>query len=152
MIVLLVRLIFFAISTASNLISRLIFNTTAYFLVLIIQGLRVPGQAVQTGLEQIGEALKSVIDYIFNLILEAMTSAVSSAIEAVFEAIVGSFTSTGSAVGGLIDNTRNSLEGMLKDLPELGQELSDLITKMLSDAFDNYLGALGYVAENVLDN
>ncbi|CAL1361679.1 unnamed protein product [Linum trigynum] len=152
MIVLLVRLIFFTISAVSNLISRAIFSATAHFVVLIIQGLRVPGQAAQTGLGHIGEGLKSVLDYIFQLVWEAATSAVSAAFDAVLEAIVGSLTTTGSAVGGLVEQTRNSLEGLLKDLPELGQEVSDLLTTLLSDAWGNYKDALGYVAEHALDS
>nr|XP_034916018.1 uncharacterized protein LOC118049938 isoform X2 [Populus alba] len=45
------RFIFLAITALSSLVSRLIFSATAHLLVLIIQGCRLPGQAVQGGLQ-----------------------------------------------------------------------------------------------------
>ncbi|CAN0897984.1 hypothetical protein LINGRAHAP2_LOCUS19440 [Linum grandiflorum] len=117
------------------------------------QGLRVPGQAVQTGLGHVAEALKSVAHCLLHLVWEALASIVSAVTEAVFDAVVGSVSATGSAVGGLVEKARDSAEAVVKEyLPEIGKEVSDLVVKMVSDALDNYKDALGFVVENVVAN
>ncbi|CAN1269415.1 hypothetical protein LINPERPRIM_LOCUS13576 [Linum perenne] len=153
MIIILIRLIFFTINTFTNIISFLILNITSSFLILILQGLRVPGQAVQTGLNHVAEGLKSVAQYFLQLVWEALGSLVSAVIEAVFDAIIGSISATGSAVGGIVEMARESAEVMVKEyLPEIGKEVSELAVKVVSDVLENYKDAIGLVVENVLAN
>ncbi|EEF31287.1 conserved hypothetical protein [Ricinus communis] len=148
MIIFLVKLICFAINTASNLVSRLIFRVTAYLLVLIIQGLRLPGEAAHGALQQIAEAIKTCFEYIMELVMEMISSIISSSFDLLIEAVTGSASFTGSAIGGLVEKARTSFDGLLTDLPELAEEFSGMVSTAVTDLWDNYKDALRYITEN----
>ncbi|WCJ37939.1 hypothetical protein M5689_019028 [Euphorbia peplus] len=148
MIVFIFRLIFFTINTLSNLISRVILTACAQLLVLFIQAFRVPGQAAHGALQQIGDAIKACFETILELIWEIISSIISSIFDAVIEAIMGSVSVTGSGIGSLVEKTRTSFDDLLKDLPELGQEFSEMVSTLVIDLLNNYKDAFGYVTEN----
>lgn len=147
MAVFLLKLIFFAVNALSYLVSRLIFTVTAYLVVLIIQAFKVPGQAAQGALEQVAEAIKGCFEYFLALVMEAISSLISTAFDLLIEAVTGSASVTGSAIGGLVEKTRTSLDELLKDLPDLVDGFSEMISTMLTDLWNNYKDAVGYVTE-----
>ncbi|KAK9944720.1 hypothetical protein M0R45_010275 [Rubus argutus] len=106
----LLKLIFFALSFMTNLVSRLIFSATAHLVVLLINGYRAPRQATHEGL-------------------------------------TGSASVATSAIGGLIEKTKNSLDG-LTDFPEVFEGLSEMVSQMVMDLWNNCKDALGYITEN----
>lgn len=141
-------MIFFAVNAISNLVSRLIFTVTAYVLVLIIQAFKVPGEAAHGALQQIAEAIKGCFEYLLEMIMEAISSLISSCFDLLTEVVTGSAAVTGSAVGGLVEKARNSFDGLLKDLPELANDFYEMVSTLISDLWNNYKEAVGYVTEN----
>ncbi|KMT05557.1 hypothetical protein BVRB_7g168040 [Beta vulgaris subsp. vulgaris] len=148
MVAALVTLVFSLISTVSNIITKVIFSTTAYFLVLIIQGLKVPGEATKGILEQAAETFRSVLEFVFGLIIELISTIISKVFDAIKDGIIESITSGSSAVGDIIEQTKTSFEGLLNDVPEITLGFSEMIFTLISDLWNNCMEALGYVQEN----
>ncbi|KAJ6687098.1 hypothetical protein OIU79_016765 [Salix purpurea] len=76
-----VRFIFLAITALSSLVFRLIFSATAYLLVLIIQGCRLPSQAVQGGLQLIADATRACFELVLEFIVEKISSSTAAAFD-----------------------------------------------------------------------
>lgn len=144
----LLKLVFYTISTITNLISRLIFSTTAFFLVVLIQAFKVPGGATRGIIEQAAEAIKSVSEYVLGLIIDVISTIISFIFDTIKDVIIESIVSGSSAVADLVDQTKTSLEGLLNDVPEIIEGFSEMVTTMVSDLWNNCMEALGYVQEN----
>ncbi|GMN50243.1 hypothetical protein TIFTF001_019401 [Ficus carica] len=149
MAVFLIKILFATLSTISYFVTRLIFSTTAYLLVSLIQAFKVPGENAKGLLEQFSEVLKGVVQYFLELILKAITTMISTSFDLLKEGAVGSASMASSAITGLVEQTRASFEGLLKEyLPELIKEFSEMISTIANDLADNFKDALGYVKEN----
>ena len=142
------KLVFYTISTITNLISRLIFSTTAYFLVVLIQAFKVPGEATKGIIEQAAEAIKSVLEYVLVLIVDVIGTIISTIFDTIKGAAIESIVAGSSAMADLVEQTKTSLEGLLNDVPEIVEGFSEMVTKMISDLWNNCMEALGYVQEN----
>ncbi|KAK9944721.1 hypothetical protein M0R45_010276 [Rubus argutus] len=143
----LLKLIFFALSFMSNLISRLIFSATAHLVVLVIHGFRAPGQATHGSLQQLSELIKSCFEYMLELIMDAISALISTLFDYLKEGVTGSASVATSAIGGLIEKTKNSLDG-LTDFPEVFEGVSEMVSEMVMDLWNNCKDALGYITEN----
>ncbi|GFZ13336.1 hypothetical protein Acr_23g0017210 [Actinidia rufa] len=144
----LLKFLFLALSTLSYLISRFLLTATAYLLVLAIHAFKVPGEAVKGALEQVSDAVKSCVEYLLEVLLEALSAAVSTLFDLLKDGISGSAAATGSAIGGLVEQMRNSVDGLLKDLPEVLEGFSEMVSTIVTDLWNNYREAIGYVTEN----
>lgn len=142
----LLKLIFFAVSLISNLVSRLIFSTIAHLLVLLIQGFKLPGQAIHGALGQVSEVIKSCFEYFLGLVMEAISTLISSFFDYLIESVTGSASVTTSTIGDLLEKTKTSLDA-LTDF-EVFEGVPEMIFNMAMDLWNNYVDALGYVAEN----
>lgn len=148
MIVLLLNIIFFVISVISFVITRLVFTVGACIVVLVIQAFRVPGVAVQSVLEQFAGFIRGCFQFIFELAMEIIWSVMSSVFEQVKEAALGSASFTGSAIGGLVEQTKGAFDGLFTDFPEIGDGLKEMAMTVVKDLWNNYRDAIGYVTEN----
>lgn len=148
MVVFILKFIFLAISTLANLITKLFFTSIANLIIVLIHAFKVPGEALQGGLEQVGEALKGCLEYILELLIEVIKTIISTAFDAVINGATGSAAVAGSAIGGLVEKTRTSFEGLLNDFPEIMEGFSEMVSTVVSDLWNNYKDALGYVTEN----
>jgi phage-related protein len=148
MVVFLLKIIFLTISTLSNLVTRVCFTAVASLLVLFIYGFKVPGEAAQGILQQVGEAIKGCLEYILELLIEAIKSLISSVFDALIAGVTGSAAAAGSAAGDLVEKTRTSLQGLLEDLPEVAAGFSEMISTIVSDLWNNFNDALAYVTGN----
>lgn len=149
MVFFLVRFIFLAITALSSLVSRLIFSATAHLLVLIIQGCRLPGQAVQGGLQLIADVIRACFESVLQFIVEKICSSAAAALDLLIEVISGSAALTGSALGGLVEKTRASLDGVLENsLSQLAEDFRQMISTIMTDLWSNYKDAVGYFTEN----
>ncbi|KAJ7950526.1 Anti-sigma-I factor RsgI6 like [Quillaja saponaria] len=148
MAVFLLKLVFFAFTTLSNILTRLIFFVTAYLLVLLIQAFKKPGGAIHEGFQQVADVIKGCFEFIFQLVIEAVSSVISTVFDLVKDSITGSAAITGAGIGGLLVKTKTSLEEVLKDLPEVFEGFSEFISQMVADLWNNSKDALGYVTEN----
>ncbi|CAI9297451.1 unnamed protein product [Lactuca saligna] len=144
----LINIIFSTITLMSNLLSRLLFNVTAYLLVIAIQGLKVPGEALQAGMEQISGLIKSCVEYLFGIIMEVMSEIVGLAFDLVKEVVFGSVTATGAAVGGLVEKMRSGFDLLVEDIPAVMEGAMEMVTTMVTDLWNNYIEAQSYVTEN----
>ncbi|KAK9944710.1 hypothetical protein M0R45_010266 [Rubus argutus] len=143
----LLKLIFFGLSFMSNLVLRLIFSATAHLVVLLINGYRAPRQATHGLLQQLSEVIKSCFQYMLKLIMEAVSALISALYDYLKEGLTGSASVATSAIGGLIEKTKNSLDG-LTDFPEVFEGLSEMVSQMVMDLWNNCKDALGYITEN----
>lgn len=109
----LINFIFFTLSFISNLVSRMIFFATAHLLVLFIHGFKAPGQSTHGALQQVSEVIKSWFEYLLELILEAISALISTLFDYLIEGLTGSASVATSAVGGLIEKTKNSFDGIM---------------------------------------
>ncbi|XP_022771538.1 uncharacterized protein LOC111314434 isoform X1 [Durio zibethinus] len=148
MLALLLKLIFSTVSTLSNLVTRLIFTATAYFLVLLIHVFKVPGEALGVALEKLAEAIESCFDYFLELIIELTGSLISSVFNLFTEAVTSFVSASGEAFGTLVEKTRTSLEELLTDIPEIVEGFAEMISTVVIDLWNNTKYALGYVTEN----
>ncbi|KAF5810339.1 hypothetical protein HanXRQr2_Chr04g0168221 [Helianthus annuus] len=132
-LLILINLIFSSITLISNILSRLLFTFTAYLLVIAIQGLKVPGEALQSAMEQFGGFIRSCVEYLFELFLES---------------VFGSVAATGAAAGGLVEKTRSAFQGLTEEIPTVVEGAVEMVTTMVTDLWNNYIDAQSYVTEN----
>ncbi|KAJ6729035.1 hypothetical protein OIU85_020004 [Salix viminalis] len=141
--------IFLAITALSSLVFRLIFSSTAYLLVLIIQGCRLPSQAVQGGLQLIADATRACFELVLEFIVEKISSSTAAAFDLLIEGISASAALTGSALEGLVEKTRNSLHGVLENsLSQLAEDFGEMISAIMTALWNNYKDAVRYFTEN----
>lgn len=149
MVIFLLKFIFLAINALSNFVARLFFTAVANLLVLSIQALKVPGEAVQAVLEQVAEVTKGCLEHFSEFLIQVVKTLISSVFDVLVNGVSGSVTFAGSAIGGLVEQTRSSFEELLKDvLPQVMEGFSEMTSTMVSDLWNNCKDALGYVTEN----
>ncbi|KAG5512697.1 hypothetical protein RHGRI_038880 [Rhododendron griersonianum] len=147
MVLFLLKIIFLAVTTLSNIVFRIIF-TTAASLILLIQGLKVPGEAAKGGLEQVADLIKSCAEYLAEFAFEVLSSVASAVFDVVKEGVLGYVSATGSAIGGLMEQTRNSIDGLVKELvSEVLGGFSEMVSTIVADLWNNYKDAVGYHVE-----
>ncbi|KAL2486317.1 Uncharacterized protein Adt_31073 [Abeliophyllum distichum] len=149
MAVFLLKFIFFVVSTISNLISRLIFTTTAHVLVQLIQAFKVHGDSTQSALEQVRNVVQGCLEYLVNLAINVTSSIVSSLFDLLKEGISSSSVATASAIAGLMEKSKTSLDELLKDLPEVLEAFTEMIGTIVTDLLNNCKDAIGYVTKNI---
>ena len=148
MVLFLLKFLFLALSILSNLVSRFLLTAIAHLLVLAIHAFKVPGEAAKGALEQVSDAVKSCAEYLLEGLLEALSDAISTLFDLLKEGVSGSAAATGSAIGGLVEQMRNSVDGLLKDLPEVLEGFSEMVSTIVTDLWNNCREAIGYVTEN----
>ncbi|GLU03874.1 hypothetical protein SLE2022_210460 [Rubroshorea leprosula] len=144
MIVLFFNAIFFLFTTLSTILARL-FVFSIYLFVQAIQVFKVPGETIQGGLEQVAEFIKTCFEFVFGIIIEIISAIVSALLDNVKEAIKGSAAEMVSKVVDLMENTRNSLDGLLKDLPEIGESFLQMIQTVIETLWDGYKDSVKYL-------
>ncbi|PRQ25435.1 hypothetical protein RchiOBHm_Chr6g0283651 [Rosa chinensis] len=143
----LLKFVFFTLRFISNLVSRLILSATAHLLVLFIHGFRAPGQATHGAIQQVSEVIKSWFEYLLELIMEAISALISTLFDYLIEGLTASASGATSAIGGLIEKTKNSLD-RLTDFPEIFEGVPEMVFEMVMDLWNNCKDALGYVIEH----
>ncbi|GLT28138.1 hypothetical protein SLA2020_030920 [Shorea laevis] len=144
MIVLFFDAIFFLFTTLSSILARL-FGFSIYLFVQAIQVFKVPGETIQGGLEQVAEFIKTCFEFVFGIIIEIISAIASALLDHVKEAIKGSAAEMVSKVVDLMENTRNSLDGLLKDLPEIGESFLQMIQTVIETLWDGYKDSVKYL-------
>ncbi|KAJ0581180.1 hypothetical protein HanRHA438_Chr04g0177701 [Helianthus annuus] len=147
-LLILINLIFSSITLISNILSRLLFTVTAYLLVIAIQGLKVPGEALQSAMEQFGGFIRSCVEYLFELFLEVISEIIGFVFDLVKESVFGSVAATGAAAGGLVEKTRSAFQGLTEEIPAVVEGAVEMVTTMVTDLWNNYIDAQSYVTEN----
>ncbi|KAI4356338.1 hypothetical protein L6164_000368 [Bauhinia variegata] len=148
MVVPLLKLVIFASATLWSFLTRFIFSSIAFLLLMFIQAFKVPGEAIHEGLRQIAEIIRACLEFVLEMMMEAISFLLSKVFDAIKDSIAGSLEVTGSVAGGLAERMKASLDEILKDLPELWEDISDFISKMVADFWENFREAVGYVTEN----
>uniref|UniRef100_A0A803LNJ3 Uncharacterized protein n=1 Tax=Chenopodium quinoa TaxID=63459 RepID=A0A803LNJ3_CHEQI len=108
----------------------------------------VPGEATKGILEQAADAFRSVLESVFGFIIEVIITIISTIFDKIKDGIIESIVSGSSALGEMMDQTKNSFEGLLNDVPEIIQGFSEMIVTMITDLLNNSMEALGIVQEN----
>ncbi|KAL8191869.1 hypothetical protein R6Q57_028600 [Mikania cordata] len=147
-ILILTNIIFSTITLISNLLSRLIFNVAAYLLVIAIQALKFPGDALQTGMEQIVGFIRSCVEYLLEVILEVISEVIGLVFDLLKEGVFGSVAATGAVAGGLVEKVRSAFDGFMEEFPAVVEGSVEMVTTMVTDLWNNYMNAQSYVTEN----
>lgn len=148
MLVLLLKPITFIVVTLCSLLTRLIFNTIAYTFVLLIQGLKSSGEGSLGIFQQVAEIIRACFEFILQLLIDSIISIMSSMFDVVKDTITGSVSATGSIGAELAEKLKSSFEESLKQVPELFEEVLEMMSNMVTEMWNNYKEAVGYVTEN----
>ncbi|KAK2360483.1 hypothetical protein QL285_085748 [Trifolium repens] len=148
MLVLLLKPITFVVITLWSLLTRLIFNTIAYTIVLLIQGLRSSGDGSLGIFQQFAEIIKTCFEFILQILIDSISSIVSLVFDVLKDIITGSVSATGSMAAELAEKLKTSFEESLEQLPELIGEISDMMSNMVTELWNNYKEAVEYVTGN----
>ncbi|KAK9726616.1 hypothetical protein RND81_05G227100 [Saponaria officinalis] len=109
---------------------------------------KAQGEATKGVLEQIGNIIRSILEYVFELIIDLITTLISTIFDKIKDGLVESIVSGASTAGDLLDQTKTSLEDLLKDVPEIIQGFSEMLVTLVTDLWNNYFEAIDYVKEN----
>ncbi|KAL4323436.1 hypothetical protein GQ457_11G003830 [Hibiscus cannabinus] len=149
MLAILLKLVFSMVSTLANLVTWLIFHTTAHCLVLLIHAFKVPGESLRGALEQLAGAIRACFEHFLELVVELTGSLVSSAFNLLIAVVASSASVSGEAFGTFVEQTRTSLHELFTELPEIAEGFSEMVSTVVTDLWHNCMQALGYVKENV---
>lgn len=132
----------------SNLLSRLLFTSTAFLLVLIVNALKIPGEALQRALEQITDLIRAGFWYALKVILETMSDLISTSFDFLKEAASEFVVSAGPVFEAFLEKGKDSVEWLSKVLVEVFEGLSEMISTVAIDLWNNYKEAISYVTKN----
>ncbi|KAG4921604.1 hypothetical protein JHK86_050417 [Glycine max] len=149
MLVLLLKSVTFVVVTLWSLLTRLIFNTIAYTIVLLLQGLKGSGEGSLGIFQQVADGIRGCFEFILQSTISSINSIISNVFDILKESITGSVAASGSVAAELAEKLKTSLKESLKQVPQLFEELSNMMSEMVKELWDNYKGAVGYVTENV---
>lgn len=83
--------------------------------------------------------------------MEAISATISTFFDFLKGSVTGSAGVTTSAIVGLVEKTKTSLEsvdGLLTDYPEVSKGFSEMVYRIVSDMWNNFKNAFEYVTEN----
>ncbi|KAF3435924.1 hypothetical protein FNV43_RR23016 [Rhamnella rubrinervis] len=147
-VVFLLKIIFFVLTTISNLVARLIFTTTAYLVVLLIHKFKVSGEAVHGALGQVAEMIRAFSEYLMELVMEAMKTIIYSSYDLLKGGVMVSAAAASLAIWDLLEKTRASLDEKLKEFPEALEGFAEMVSTVAVNLWNSCMGALGYVRDN----
>ncbi|KAH7863222.1 hypothetical protein Vadar_014948 [Vaccinium darrowii] len=148
MVLVLVNLIFSAVTAVSNLLSRVILSVVAFLLVLAIRAFKLFAGAIQDLLEQLCVAIKSYIEYSLPLLVDGLSNLVSTLFDFIKEGISSAVVATGSALGVLMQQTGDSIGVLLKGLAQVLEGFLGMFATVITDLWNNLKDATGYVTKN----
>ncbi|KAL9239153.1 hypothetical protein vseg_013500 [Gypsophila vaccaria] len=114
----------------------------------MLQALKVPGEATKGILDQVAGLIRSMVVYIFEVTINMINTLIVTVIEKISDGIVGTIVLGVSATGYMIDQTKSSLEALLKDVPRIIQGFAEMIFTLVCDLWNNYFEAVEYVKKN----
>ncbi|KAK7256110.1 hypothetical protein RIF29_29544 [Crotalaria pallida] len=150
MLVLLLKLVTFFLVTLWSLLTRLIFNTIAHTIVLLLQGLKGSGEGSLAVFQQAAEVIRTCFEFIFLQIIKSINTIISYMFDLLKDSITGSVAVTGTAAGSIAEKFRTSIEESLKQVPELFEQLSNMTSDMVTELWNNYKEAVGYLHTTLL--
>jgi len=89
------------------------------------------------------------VECVFDLLKDGLVSLISSGVELVSGTATGSISLTASAFVELTEKMKNAFDMLAEIFPEAFEGMSEMVGKMVSDLWDNYKDAVGYIIQNV---
>ncbi|KAJ0971879.1 hypothetical protein J5N97_019838 [Dioscorea zingiberensis] len=148
MAVFLLRMLFWCIGTAASMASLILLKTTAVLVVVFIHMFKIPGMALNGLLDQAAALLRSGVEYMIGLLLNAVWSLISGGFDLITGTATGSVALTSSAMIELMDNTRTALDDLAEIFPEVFSGTSEMVGSFIVNLWSYYKDAVGYVMEN----
>ncbi|KAG5567216.1 hypothetical protein RHGRI_002692 [Rhododendron griersonianum] len=143
MVLVLLNFVFSAVTAITNLLSRLILTATACLLVLVIQALKLSGGAMKVAIEQ----LSAFAESFFVSLVEGIGNIFSTLFDLSKERISNSADAIGSALGVLMEQTGNSVVGLLNGLALVFEGFVGMVSTIITDLWNNLMDATGYERE-----
>ncbi|KAG5567217.1 hypothetical protein RHGRI_002692 [Rhododendron griersonianum] len=143
MVLVLLNFVFSAVTAITNLLSRLILTATACLLVLVIQALKLSGGAMKVAIEQ----LSAFAESFFVSLVEGIGNIFSTLFDLSKERISNSADAIGSALGVLMEQTGNSVVGLLNGLALVFEGFVGMVSTIITDLWNNLMDATGYHVE-----
>lgn len=129
------------------LICRAVLAGTAYFLVFVINGLRVPGEALQAGLQRLAEAIRSLASYLGEIAVDAVSSLVSAVLELVKEAVEKSIELAAEGATSLAKKGAEGIQGLSKFVAEVVRFMVEVVAGAVAELWNAYKEALKQALE-----
>ncbi|KAL2336784.1 hypothetical protein Fmac_011230 [Flemingia macrophylla] len=148
MLVLLLKPVTFVVVTLWSLLTSLIFKTIACTIVLLVQGLKGFSEGSLGIFQQVAEGITVCFQFFLQLILNSLNSIISKVFDILKESITRSVAASGTVAAQLAEKLKTSIEEILKQVPQLFVELLNMMSRMVTELWNNYKGAVGYVTEN----
>ncbi|KAK4270180.1 hypothetical protein QN277_023254 [Acacia crassicarpa] len=149
MLILLLRFIILCVVTLWSIITRIIFSSVAQLVVVLIQGLKLPGEAAQGGFQQGAEAIRGIFEFLLSFLVETLTFVVTTVFDVLKEVVFGSVDVLVQGLMTLSETLKSSLEASVEYVSEMSGEIADMVTSMVEELWNNYKDAVGYVVENI---
>lgn len=134
-----------AVSTSYS-ICRAIFAGGAYFLAFVINGLRVPSEALHSALQQLAEVIRSLANYLVGLVVDVVSSLVSFVLELAKEA-AGKFVELATeGATAFAEKGREGIEALCK----VAVEVVRIMAEALAGAVAQILNSFKEVVNSVM--
>ncbi|KAI3418302.1 uncharacterized protein J3R85_013914 [Psidium guajava] len=134
-------------ASTSYLIVRAVFAGTAYFLAFVINGLRVPSEALHSVLRQLTEAIQSVASYIGATAVDAVNSLLSTALELVKEAVGKLVELSTEGATAFAEQGKEGIEVLCKLAAEAARIMLEVVAGVVAELWNSCKEAVNYVME-----
>lgn len=103
---------------------------------------------MKVAIEQLSEGIKSFTESFFVSLVEVIGNFFSTLFDLIKEGISVSADAIGSALGVLMEQTGNSVVGLLKGLALVFEGFAGMVSTIITDLWNNLMDATGYVTKN----
>ncbi|KAK9159896.1 hypothetical protein Syun_006237 [Stephania yunnanensis] len=149
MAVLLLKILFSALSSLANIISSLTLTLLHCFLALVIQALSVPGGVTNIVIRLLSSLIKVLFENLIELLMEGISFLISLVFDLVVEILSGTVYVGTNATVGLVGLAKTALNGLCEEFLEVFKGFFEMICRIMVDLWNNYMDAVSYVKENV---
>ncbi|CAA6659874.1 unnamed protein product [Spirodela intermedia] len=133
MVIVLLKVIFWTVSTAADVINLALFRAAAVVIVLAVQCMKAPAGALVDALNFMASFARLTVEKGVDLLVETVFSAVSQAVKHLPE-----ITSRGT-VGRFL----------LEIGPEAAQSVAEMVHSIIHSFLQNYKEAIAYIMKNI---
>ncbi|CAA7396197.1 unnamed protein product [Spirodela intermedia] len=149
MVIVLLKVIFWTVSTAADVITLALFRAAAVVIVLAVQCMKTPAGALLDALNFIASFARLTVEKGVDLLVETIFSAVSQAVKHLPEITSRVANLVSGIVVELAEQTRERLEFLLEIGPEAAQSVAEMVHSIIHSFLENYKEAIAYIMKNI---
>nr|CAD1836549.1 unnamed protein product [Ananas comosus var. bracteatus] len=147
MVVLILNLVFWSLTSFLNLVTFALFRGLALLIVAIVQLLKLPGQALDEVLDHVAGAMRVAQGYAFELAVDALRSVVSGLLEALHGLVTGAVELALAAVKEIAEKGSAGVEQLAETAPEVFEGAAEMLGRIVVSVWSNYWDAVRYIMD-----